>query len=125
MKVDEAFKIYDCWRNEYIEIADKMIELFSIIPPSFWPYPIDTMIEALEIVSKHFYDTGNIKRSNNIIELGSFHFAGCKTDDEAISQIKKYIDLIESNTDLKNTTLKNLKDKQESWVNFRMNGNKI
>ena len=135
MTKEEARIIFKSWQD-YIEIADKLSKIFSVVPESFLPYPVDTLEEALNITAKDFFDSGDKKMSNNIQELMPSHLApyyftesgvtGIKIkDEEAIEWMKRELDLIEKNPELKKTIVKSLKETQDNWIKSRSQTNDI
>lgn len=132
MTKEEAGIIYQSWIN-YMEIADKFSKLMLFVPESFLPYPADTLEEALTIIAKDFSDSGNKKMAENIITtmasyLSPFFFKGTEgftKDEEAITMMKKMLDMMEENPDLKKKLLNNLKECQDSWIKSRSKTNNI
>jgi hypothetical protein len=118
MTKEEAWIIFKSWQ-EYMEIADKFDKLMLPVPTSFLPYPYETLEEALNIVAKDYFDSGDIERSKIIQSTIAAYLWSVKSDEEAITQMKKTIDLIEQNPELKKTLLKSLKECQDSWIKSR------
>jgi hypothetical protein len=126
MKKEEAVIIFESWQN-YIEIADKFSKLMLCVPESFLPYPAKTLEEALNIMVKDFLDSGNKKMAESIQETMAgyllFFFSkredDLTKDEEAITLMKKMLDMIEEYPDLKKTLLNNLKECQDSWIKSR------
>jgi hypothetical protein len=132
MTKEEARIIFKSWQD-YMEIADKFDRLMLPIPESFLPYPADTLEEALNIIAKDFFDSGNMKMAETIQTtmasyLSPFFFKGTEgftKDEEAITMMKKMLDMMEENPDLKKTLLNNLKECQDSWIKLRSKKNNI
>jgi len=134
MNRELARKIFECWQG-YMETADRFHQLMITPPPSFLPYPIEILEEALNIVAKEYSDAGDRKRASDIQEmmltqLASYHLKtnGADglgytdlpmTDEEALKQMQRTLDLILGDPSLKDVILKNLKKSQESWMEFR------
>ena len=128
MTINEAQVIFKSWQT-YMEIADKFNRLMLPVPESFLPYPADVLEEALNIIAKYFFDSGDKKMSENIINSMSYLLpffmtkaetrSRC-TDEEVITDMKKMSDLIEQDPKLKKALLKSLKECQDSWVKSRM-----
>lgn len=124
MTKEEARIIYKSWQN-YMEIADKFFSLMLPVPESFLPYPADTLEEALNIIAKGFFDSGDkeasdtIKRCMAIHLLPFFNEKGVVKDEEAITNMKKMLDLIEQSSELKKAVLEKLKESQHSWIKSR------
>jgi hypothetical protein len=118
MTKEEAWIIFESWQK-YMEFADKFSKLMLTVPESFLPYPYDTLEEALNIIAKDYFDSGDAERSKIIQSTMASYLFSVKSDDEAITQMKKTIDLIEQNPELKKKILKSLKDCQESWIKSR------
>jgi len=138
MTLEEANKIFEHWKG-YSEIADKMHKIFLVVPESFLPYPIDILEEALNIVAKHYFDSGD-KRTANIIQetmmlqlggycLGTDSEGKTKvvdkiTDEEVLQKMKKDLDFMLDNPELLKVKLDNLKKSAESWAALRESENK-
>jgi hypothetical protein len=123
MTKEEAGIIYKSWQN-YMEIADKFSRLMLPVPESFLPYPADTLEEALKITAKDLFDSGDKGASETI--QGSmgylapfFNKKGVIKDEEAITNMKKMLDLIEQSPELKKALLLKLKESQDSWIKSR------
>ena len=129
MDINEAKVIFKNWQD-YMEIADKFNRLMLPVPESFLPYPADVLEEALNIIAKYYFDSGNKQMSENIKNsmasyLSPFFMTNNKTgsrrtDEEAITDMKKMLDLIEQDPKLKKALLKSLKECQDSWIKSRM-----
>lgn len=124
MTKEEARVIYKSWQD-YIEIADKFFRLMLPVPESFLPYPAKTLEEALLIIAKDFFDSGDKVMSEKIKELMVGHLLGIKSDEEAITDMKRKLDFIEQNPKLKKALLKSLKECQEGWIKSRSQANNI
>lgn len=132
MTLQEAKKIFKDWQS-YQEIADKMSHIFTIVPESFLPHPVSKLEEALNIVAKFCFDSGDKETANNIKETMGMHLMGyfIKTtngkiescdqisDGEVLERMKKSLDMISENTELKEVKLKSLKECSDSWLEFR------
>jgi hypothetical protein len=124
MTNEEARIIYKSWQN-YMEIADKFFRLMLPVPESFLPYPADTLEEALNITAKDFFDSGDkeasdtIKNSMALYLLPFFNEKGVVKDGEAITNMKKMLDLIEQSPELKKALLEKLKESQDGWIKSR------
>ena len=118
MTKEDAWIIFESWQK-YMEFADKFSKLMLTIPASFLPYPSDTLEEALNIIAKDYFDSGDIERSKIIQSTIAAYLWSVKNDDEAITKMKKTIDLIEQNPELKKTLLKSLKECQDNWIKSR------
>ncbi len=118
MTRDEALVVFKSWQD-HMEIFSKFVSLMLPIPESFLPYPADILEEALNIVAKNCFDSGNKTMSKTIQETMAFYLP-MQTDEEAITGMKKILDLIEQNDDLKKKVLKKLKECQESWMKSRI-----
>ena len=129
MTKEEARIIFKSWQD-YVEIADKLHKLFCQVPESFLPYPVHTLEEALNITAKDYFDSGNKEMSETIqrtmaLYLTPYYFTesgvtGIKfTDEESIELMKRKLDLIENNPELKKAIVKSLKETQDSWIKSR------
>lgn len=126
MTKDEADAIFKAWQ-EYVEIADKFRRLMITPPPSFLPYPLETMEEALNIVAKDYFDAGNRDAAKTIQTTMMSYLGGYflskesshLTDEQALRDMEKTLRLILSDEVLKHTVLKNLKECQKSWIASR------
>jgi hypothetical protein len=114
MTAQEAEKIFKEWQG-YVEIADKLSKIFTVVPESFLPYPLETMEEALNITAKKCFDSGNREMAKSIQETMAL-WLNCKKDEEALILMKKELDLVLSNQDLKEAYLQNLKTSKDSWL---------
>lgn len=129
MTKNEALVIFKCWQD-YMEIAEKFHRLMLPVPESFLPYPADVLEEALNIIAKSYFDSGNQKMSEDIKKTMSLYLlpffmtkeetGARRTDEEAITDMKKMLDLIEQDTTLKKALLKSLKECQDSWIKSRI-----
>ena len=64
IEVNEIFKV---WKEWYWPCHFLLDSVFGpTIPESFLPYPKDVLEEALNIVAKHYYESGNIETSKDI-----------------------------------------------------------
>jgi hypothetical protein len=128
MTIDEAKKIFKAWQ-EYIEIAEKLREVFCVVPESFLPYPAGTLEEALNIIAKDYFDAGDKRMANNIQETMCLHLVPyylepskgkfTLTDEEVLERMKRSLDLILEHPELKEATIRSLKQIQESWIKLR------
>ena len=128
MTINEAQVIFKSWQD-YMEIADKFNRLMLPVPESFLPYPADVLDEALNIIAKYYFDSGNKKMTENIKGTMSYllpffmtnaETGARRTDEEAITDMKKMLDLIEQYPKLKKALLKSLKESQDSWIKSRI-----
>jgi hypothetical protein len=116
MTIDEANKIFKDWQ-EYQEINDKLGRFFMCgIPESFLPYPKDTLEEALNIVAKAYFDSGNRKISESIQETMAT-LIGYKNDEEVYDQITNNV--VFKDIKLRKAVLDNLKKARDKWTNFK------
>jgi hypothetical protein len=129
MTEEEAKNIYKNWKAN-IEILDKILKVFHVIPESFLPYNIETLEEALNIVAKDYFDMGDKRTAKNIQEILTLHVEGLyytpegvtgrkMTDEEALMSMKKKLHQIFENPELKTVVLKNLKEARKSWANLK------
>jgi hypothetical protein len=98
MTIDEAQVIFKSWQD-YMESADKLSRLMLPVPESFLPYPADVLEEALNIISKCYFDSGNKRMSENIKKSMSYllpffmtkaETGARRTDEEAISELSHF-----------------------------------
>jgi hypothetical protein len=129
MTKEEARVIFKSWQD-YMEIADKFFRLFAQIPESFLPYPVRTLEEALNIVARDYLDSGNERMVNVIHESMGAHLSAFYngkgtiiTDEEAITNMKDMLDLIEGNPELKRALVKSLRESQSFWMKSRSQSN--
>lgn len=128
MTKEKAYKIFEGWQN-YIETGDKLMKVFTQIPESFLPYPVEILEEALNIVAKECFDNGDKDTANTIQHSIAYHLGGFYlnesnsfkkiTDEEALQSMKKKLDIILENKDLKEAVLKVMEDTQNSWLNSK------
>lgn len=136
MTKEEAEIIFKSWR-EYQEINEKFNSLMLTPPESFLPYPVTVLEEALNIVAKKYFDTGDQKMfeaiNTTMGQLSSYYIStsedgkmivldSIKSDEDMLKGMKKVIDLTLSNQELKETLLQKLKKAQNSWLEFRKTG---
>ena len=129
MTLNEAQVIFKCWQD-FMEIAEKLHRLMLPVPESFLPYPADVLEKALNIVAEYYFNAGNKKMSENIQNSMSVYLlpffmpkeetGARRTDEEAITDMKKMLDLIEQDAKLKKALLNSLKECQDSWIKSRM-----
>lgn len=126
MNFEEMNKIFTAWQN-YIEIADKMGKIFRVVPESFLPYPVETLIEALNLATKNFLASGNKRMADNIQETMSAYLSGyydfskdangTKIDDqEALARMKKDLDFMFSDKGLTEAKIDLLQRTASSWA---------
>lgn len=115
MTFDEADKIFGHW-IEFVEINDKLSNIFSSIPKSFLPYPVEALEEALNIVAKNYFDQGDLKASSNIQESIA-SLIRYKDDEEAIENILESLSL--KDPSLRKIYLGNLKKARDSWAKLK------
>lgn len=124
MTKEEARIIFKSWQD-YQEIADKFLKFMLRVPESFLPYPADTLNEALNIIAKDYFDSGDKEKSEVIKNNMSYYLSpffnekGVIKDEEAITNMKKMLDLIEQSPKLKKAIIKSLKESQDSWIKSR------
>jgi len=116
MTINEANKIFKDWQ-EYAEINDKLMKFFMTgIPESFLPYPKKTLEEALNIVAKDYFDSGDRKASDAIADTISF-LLFYKNDEEALDAITN--NAMIKNAKVRESILNNLREAKDSWANFK------
>ena len=129
MTKEQAKIIYDNWKVN-IEVFDKILCVFDVVPESFFPYNTKILEEALNIVAKDYYDMGNKKMAENIKETMTYQMGGLWligedspgrkiTDEEVLSHMKKNLDYIFANPELKRTTLQSLNEIRNSWAKLK------
>lgn len=118
MTNEQANKIFKEWQ-QYVEIADKLSIIFTVIPESFLPYPKEVLEEALNIKAKEYFDYGNTKMSKNIQETIASWIWNCESDEEALNKMKKDLELFLDNDILRKTILKNLQTSRDSWLKLK------
>jgi hypothetical protein len=108
MTFTEAENIFKSWK-EYVNFANKLSQIFSKIPESFLPYPLEVLEEALNVVAKKHFDNGDTEMAKNIqLTMAAFLFSHTN-DEEAIISMNQSLELILKNPELKNTSLENLR----------------
>lgn len=117
MTIQEANKIFKDWQ-EYQEINDKLMKffMFSGIPESFLPYPVEVLEEALNMVAKSYFDAGDHKTSKAVQETISFLLC-YKEDEEALDAISN--STIRKDPRIKESLLSNLRESRDSWRKFK------
>jgi len=91
MNIEEADEIFESWKN-YIEISDKMRQVFTEIPESFLPYPKDILIEALDIMTKEYRAEGKLDAAEDIQNSIIWHLSAYKEDAVALELMKECLD---------------------------------
>lgn len=130
MKKEEAIIIFNSWQD-YMDIAEKFECLMLTPPESFLPYPANTLLEALTIISKDFINSGNKKMAEavqgTIDGYLSPYFSkrteGLTIDEEAIRGMKQTLDLMEQSPELKKALLRKLKECQDRWIKSQSQAN--
>jgi len=113
----EARKIFRYWQ-EYAETGDRFFQMMLSPPPSFLPYPVPVLEEALNIVAKEYFDAGNRKAAETIQQtMGAY--IPMESDGEALVGMHKALTMILSSPELKASILERLKRSQESWIKTR------
>lgn len=118
MTTDEAKKIFRSWQD-FVEIADKFFRLFLPIPNSFLPYPKETLVEGLNIVSKYCFDSGDKKLATLIQDTMHSYLPRCEEDEKALEGIKDRLNMVFGNPDLKKTLIENLHKGRDHWIHTR------
>jgi len=118
MTSEEADKVFKAFQ-EYIEVADKLSNVFHKIPESFLPYPLPVMEEALNVVAKQYFDTGDKKTSRSIQELMAMHLGRVDKDKEALKAIKENLNLSFEHPELIDGKVSNLQRARDSWAEQR------
>lgn len=118
MTAAEAETVFEGWQA-YVEIADKLSRVFSVIPESFLPYPKNTLEEALNLVAKRYFESGDRRMAHAIQEGMAAWLGGVKNDGEAIPLMAKELELMLGNPALAAARLKNLQDARNSWATFK------
>jgi hypothetical protein len=114
MTSDEANKIFKHWK-EHVEVSNKMAQIFTGIPESFLPYPMEVLEEALNIVAKEYFDDGDKKASKNI--QGTIgYLARYEKDETALESMKRCLDFYLSNPELRKIKLEQLQRCRDSWA---------
>ncbi len=117
MTFKQAQQIFNNWK-EFIEINIKLQTIFGSIPESFLPNSPETLEEALNIVAKDYFDSGDKKMARNIQE--SIASLICYKDDkEALRDMHRKLEIILENPELEEGLLKTLKDTKDSWAEFK------
>ena len=111
MTLEDANKIFECWKH-YIEFHDKCFKFFmGSIPMSFLLFPTQAIKDALNIKAKYYFDMGDKKTSQDIQD--SIGFLKCyKEDAEAVKDILFKL----SKPELREGLLNDLKMAQEIWL---------
>ncbi len=124
MTLVEAQKIFRNWQV-HLELFDKLRTIFTVFPESFLPYPVSVLEEALNIVAKDFYERGDTSAAADIQRLMAYHIGGLYLDEkmlddeQALLEMKRRLDLIFSDEELKKVLLMNLKRVRDSWANSK------
>ena len=114
MTKEEVNRIFKGWQ-EYVEIADKLSKIFTLIPESFLPYPKTQLEEALIIIAKNYTDSGDEKKSDAIKDTMAFWLSQYGNDGDAIESMTKKLNLMSKHPELKMDLIENLKKVRDSW----------
>jgi hypothetical protein len=79
--LDEANKVFKVWKQWYSFHIILHSIFLSRIPESFLPYPQTVLEEALNIIAKHYHDSGDYNATRNIEESICSLVAYVKDDD--------------------------------------------
>lgn len=138
MKFEKAEKIYNAWVDS-VEYWIKLHQIFQVIPPSIFPYPVEELDESLTIMEKFYADSGDDRTAKNIqithdILITQFEFKpedkGTEaygrsiTDEEALLKIKCWLDRLFDEPEWKKVLdLKILKlhGERDFWSEHRRN----
>lgn len=129
MTFEEVNKIFTDWQS-YIEIADKMGKIFTVVPESFLPYPVETLTEALNLATKNFLASGDKKTANNIQETMYAHLSGYYdfskdadgrkiSDEEALIKMKRDLDFMLSDKGVTEAKIGLLERTRSSWAELK------
>jgi hypothetical protein len=89
MNQSEATKIFNVWTKWSYPYHQLLFSIFqSQIPESFLPYPKHLLEEALNDVSKYYFDSGNYEYSKAIQNTISFLMFYSKDEDALINSAK-------------------------------------
>lgn len=115
MTIEEAQIIFKDWQY-FAEINDKLSKVFFDIPESFLPYPIDMLEEALNMVAKQYFESGD-KKTSEALQTSIATLLFYKDDVVALDSIINSEML--KNQKLKDAFLKNLENSRDSWLEFK------
>lgn len=131
MNLEEAQTIYKEWKN-FLEIADKLNTIFfGKLPPSFLPYPPEIIESALNTIIEYKTKSGEEREIKLIKETASFYLTPyyfdfnnkseepIVSDEKSLIDMKKSLEMILDNDELKKTILEKLQEKQQSWIKSR------
>lgn len=121
MNITEAENIFKAWQT-FMEIWDKFNAMMLPIPPSFYPYPPEILLEGLDIMEQSFTDSGNSKMAKLIQDTKISLWNAPKNDEEAFESMRKYLNLIFEDHELKSTLLTNLQKSRDQWIKLREEG---
>lgn len=124
MTHEEAKKIYDDWLS-FIEFADKFKKVFTKIPESFLPYSVSTIEEALNIIAKDFFYAGDKETANHIQNVMIYQLLSAINDKEAMDCIKRDLDLMYEDPELRDIKLEKLKECRDLWLKTNIKRNKL
>ena len=106
-----------------MEIADKLRQLFVLVPESFLPYPAEILVEALNVAAKDKFDEGNIKAAKAIETTAAAYLSSYLTekitDETALESMNRSLSLILSDPELKKIKLEKLREVRDNWAKIR------
>jgi len=90
MTLNQADKIVREWGKFIQDINFKLMLVFgSSVPESLLPYPKATILEASNIMAKHYHDKGNIEHSNRIKSV-AIELVAYIDDEQALKNSAQY-----------------------------------
>lgn len=115
MKIDEANKIFNVWKEWFWPCHFILYSIFgTTIPESFLPYDKDTLEKALNIVAEDYHNSGNVEASKDIQRsIGSLIYY-CK-DKHGIKHLKIYMNNPELE-EIINIRISNYKEEYQKWI---------
>ena len=117
----EAEKIFEAWRA-FMEVFFKFRAILLPIPPSFYPYPPEKLLQGLDIMERKFADAGDNETANHIQITSSCLLPFLKDDEEALELMRKNLNMALERPDLKNTLLEKLHSERDQWLKLRNEG---
>jgi len=117
MTLDEAQKIVNIYSIFLHHVSGKLIYVFGTnIPESFLPFPIKILEEALNIVAKHYHDSGNLVFAKRLQEcIGDL--GGYMDDEIAVLLAAETF----KNTEWRQAILPQFKKFQKDWIEMLNN----
>ena len=114
MTYTEANRIYQVWKRWYWPFDFIIESIFHTKrPESFLPYPKEDLEEALNIIAKQCFESGDVKLSE-LIQVSITALWQYTKDDEAFKQASEYL----ANPEMREIVLINISNFKNDWLKW-------